>query len=376
MKKTLVALAIAGAFAGVAHAQSSVTLYGIISEGLVVDDYDRGGVSTRTGIDSGVRNGSRLGFRGLEDLGGGLQARFQIENGFNVDSGTLGQGGRIFGRQAYAGLQGGFGLVALGRFATIGSGTGAFDVFSDIDPFYTGYGLASLCSTFSETCSLRVDNAFLYQTPNISGFQGAWIHSLNFSGGEAAGNSNNTRVDSLGASFGAGPFYGALTYAVAKFPASPPAAATLNDQKMLQIGATYDLKVVKLHAAYDNETAARSALISSVSNLADGTDAKSWMLGVSVPFGPIASKFMASYQNRDGKSQTIGASSFNADRKVWSIGYEYMFSKRTYVHAFFADSTGSNTLKTGPSTSTPGAQPNALDDMNKKEYSLGLTHFF
>jgi general bacterial porin, GBP family len=362
MKKTLVALAIAGAFTGAAFAQSSVTLYGIADVNFQVNDPDRGGLSTTTGVNSGQRNGSRWGLRGLEDLGGGLKARFQLEGGYQVDTGTINQGGRLWGRQAYVGLQGDFGLLALGRFATIGSGTGAFDVFSDIDPFYTGYGTASLASTFSETGSLRVDNSVLYQTPNISGFQAAYIHSFNFNGGEAAGNSNNTRVDSLGVSFGAGPFYGAVTYNIAKFPT----ATAFKDQKMLQIGATYDLKVVKLHAAYDNETAARSQLISAVSG-ADGTDAKAWMLGVSVPFGPLASKFMASYQNRDGKNQTIGATNYNADRKVWGVGYEYMFSKRTYVHAVYADTSGSNTLKVGSA---------ATDFANAKQYTVGITHFF
>jgi GBP family porin len=363
MKKTLVALAIAGAFSGAAFAQSSVTLYGIADVNFQVTDFDRSGVSNVTGINSGHRNGSRWGLRGSEDLGGGLNAIFQLEGGYSVDTGTLGQGGRLFGRQAYVGLRGAFGTVALGRFATLGSGTGAFDMFSDIDPFYTGYGTASLASTFSEAGALRVDNAFLYRTPNISGFQAGYLHSFNTNGGEAAGNSNNTRLDNFGVNFGAGPFYGAITYSIAKFPTS----TGFKDQKMLQIGATYDLKVVKLHAAYDNETAARSALQSAIGGTADGTDANAWMLGVSVPFGPNNSKFMASYQKRDGKSQTIGTTSFNADRKVYGIGYEYFMSKRTVLHGTIAVSDGSNTLQEGTA---------ATDFANKKEYTVGVTHFF
>ncbi len=366
MKKTLVALAIAGAFTGAAFAQSSVTLYGIADVGFQSVDYERGGVSSVTGVQSGIRNGSRWGLRGSEDLGGGLRGIFQLENGYQVDTGTINQGGRMFGRQAYVGLAGGFGTVALGRFATIGSGTGAFDMISDIDPFYTGYGPAGMQSSLSEAGSLRVDNGFLYRTPNIGGFQAAWVHSFNFNGAEAAGNGNNLRVDSVGASFGAGPFYGAITYLIGKFP-NVTTGTRPSDEKLLQVGATYDLKVVKLHGAYADEKNVRSTLISAVGATAEGTDAKAWMLGLSVPFGPLSSKFMASYQNRDGKNQTIGTTNFNADRKTWGIGYEYMLSRRTYLHAFYADTSGSNTLKVGTS---------ATDFANQKVYSLGATHFF
>jgi Outer membrane protein (porin) len=113
MKKSLLALAALGAFAGVAHAQSSVTLYGIIDEGFNINTNSGG--KHLYNLSSGVLQGSRFGLRGTEDLGGGLKAIFVLENGFDVNNGKLGQGGLMFGRQAYVGLSSQFGTVTLGR---------------------------------------------------------------------------------------------------------------------------------------------------------------------------------------------------------------------------------------------------------------------
>src|SRR5689334_25129546 len=121
MKKSLLALAAMGAFAGVAHAQSSVTLYGIIDEGFnYTSNVQTAAGAGRSGqhlynLSSGVLQGSRWGLRGTEDLGGGLKAVFVLESGFDVNSGKSGQGGALFGRQAYVGLSSQFGTVTLGR---------------------------------------------------------------------------------------------------------------------------------------------------------------------------------------------------------------------------------------------------------------------
>ena len=103
MKKIRIALAVSVALAATAaHAQTSVTLYGLIDAGITYTNNVGG--SSRVALASGNISGSRFGLRGTEDLGGGLKALFVLENGFNVNNGTLGQGGRMFGRQAYVGL--------------------------------------------------------------------------------------------------------------------------------------------------------------------------------------------------------------------------------------------------------------------------------
>lgn len=363
MKKSLVALAIAGAFSGAAFAQSSVSLYGIIDGGYQYNDYDRSGAVSGGGIESGIRNGSRWGLRGSEDLGGGLKAIFQLENGYSHDTGTLGQGGRMWGRQGFVGFDSPYGMLALGRFAMIGSGTGSVDIFSAIDPFYTGYGMAALGSTFTEAGSVRVDNAVYYRTPKWQGLQGSWMHSFNTNGAETGAPSNNQRMDDFGVSYGWGPLYAAVTYSITRFPD----ASDFDDEKLLQIGATYDLKFVKLHAAFADEKAPRSAFASAVGNTADGVDAQAWMVGATIPFGGGDSAFKLSYQDRNGDSKTIGADHFNADRTVYNIGYEYFLSKRTIAWIYSSFSDGDKTLQKGTA---------ATDFANRNQYAIGMTHFF
>lgn len=102
MKKTLLAFGALAAFSGAANAQSNVTLFGIVDAGVTYVNNDGGSKSVKLG--SGNLQGSRWGLTGSEDLGGGTKAIFVLENGFSLNNGTLGQGGRMFGRQAYAGL--------------------------------------------------------------------------------------------------------------------------------------------------------------------------------------------------------------------------------------------------------------------------------
>src|SRR4051794_39968709 len=98
----LIAFPALASVASVAHAQGSVTLYGILNEGVNYINNQGGG--SAIGAVKGQTNGSRWGFRGTEDLGGGLKAIFVLENGFDGSAGTLSQGGRLFGRSAWMGL--------------------------------------------------------------------------------------------------------------------------------------------------------------------------------------------------------------------------------------------------------------------------------
>jgi len=258
MKKTWVALAVAGAFAaGAAQAQSSVTLYGIIDVNYMWQALPTTvgtGTSARvqqesfSAINSGHQSGSRWGLRGSEDLGGGLKAIFTIEGGYNPDTGTLGQGGLLFGRQAWAGLQGGWGAVVLGRLATFSSGTGSFDMFGRTDPFLTGFGLASLGNTFYSANALRIDNAIAYQTPTWAGFKAGIGYSTRIAGNEVAPSSANADGIISALSWEAGPFWVAVTYDSIDNPTGG------SDQKHLQIGATFDIGPVRLHVVYADQS--------------------------------------------------------------------------------------------------------------------------
>jgi predicted porin len=138
---------------------SSVNVYGLVDVALVRETGGSAGDVTK--ITSGVGAGSRLGFKGREDLGGGLAAVFLLESGFQADTGALGQGGLLFGRQAYAGLQGGFGTLTAGR-----QYTPQYLTVVMADPFGSGYAgdTKNLMAPTGNSAS-RMDNSLKYVSP-------------------------------------------------------------------------------------------------------------------------------------------------------------------------------------------------------------------
>jgi GBP family porin len=194
MKKTLLVGALAGAFATMAHAQSSVTLYGLIDAGITYTNNQHGSHNFQQS--TGSVNGSRWGLRGAEDLGGGLKAIFTLENGFGINDGTLKQSGREFGRQAFVGLSSEqFGTVTLGRQYD--------DVVQYLGPLAltgTQYGGTYFAHPFDNDNldnSFRINNSVHFQSANYGGFKlGALYGFSNTAGGFA-----NNRTWSVGASY-------------------------------------------------------------------------------------------------------------------------------------------------------------------------------
>jgi predicted porin len=183
MQKKLIALAVAALASGAAFAQSNVQIYGSIDVGFSHrGDNIAKHVDSQNAIDSGISSGNRLGFTGTEDLGNGVKALFQIEAGYYADTGRSAQDGRLFGRQAFAGLTGGFGTAIAGRLYTP-----HYSFLSAIDPFKAGtvgqyrnvfnvgvnYGGENL---FNPT---RVDNAVAYVSPIWGGFNMTAAYSTN-----------------------------------------------------------------------------------------------------------------------------------------------------------------------------------------------------
>jgi predicted porin len=156
MKKAVVIALAAGLGAGGAHAQSQVTVYGIVDVALAhMNNADAAGhgITREPSLTGSLP--SRIGFRGTEDLGGGLSAVFNLESGYNPDVGTLGQGGRIFGRQAWVGLRGGWGTLQLGRILNM---TYLATMKSDV----LGPNLFSINSIDLYLPNARSDNAIGY----------------------------------------------------------------------------------------------------------------------------------------------------------------------------------------------------------------------
>ena len=371
MKKTWVALAVAGAFvAGAAQAQSSVTLYGILDINYMWQEAPTNMGTTAaprveqesfSAINSGYQSGNRWGLRGSEDLGGGMKAIFTVESGFDLDRGTMGQGGRLFGRQAWAGISTNMGAVVAGRMATFSSGTGSFDMWGRVDPFLTGFGLASLGSTFISSNALRVDNAIAYQSPKWSGFQGGIGYTTRVDGAEVAPSDANVSAFISALNFEYGPFFAAVTYDVANGTGSNP------DQKHLQIGGTFDLGPVRFHAAYADQSN-----ISLIPNAQVGSgsfitipagfyyDNSAYMAGITWKFGAFA--LMGSWQWSNADSKPINGVNFEPDYNVFGIGGTYNLSRRTNLYAGYASRNADGTL---------------LDNtFNYKQLAIGMRHLF
>ncbi|WP_321913883.1 MULTISPECIES: porin [unclassified Paraburkholderia] len=193
MKKTLMVAALTGVFATAAHAQSSVTLYGLIDAGITYAN-NSGGHSLWK-ASSGTVNGSRWGLRGSEDLGGGLHAIFTLENGFNIMNGNSGQSSRMFGRQAFVGLASDqYGAVTLGR-----QYDSVVDYLAPLSNTGTQYGGTIAAHPFDNdnlNNSIRFNNTVKYSSVNYAGFKFGGTYSFSNSTEFA-----NNRAYSVGASY-------------------------------------------------------------------------------------------------------------------------------------------------------------------------------
>ncbi|MBO1111907.1 porin [Bordetella petrii] len=342
MKKTLLAAALLAGFAGVAQAETSVTLYGLIDTGIGYNKVKGDGFDgSRIGMINGVQNGSRWGLRGTEDLGDGLQAVFQLESGFNSGNGSSAQGGRLFGRQATIGLQSdSWGRLDFGRQTNITS-----KYFGSIDPFGAGFGQANIGMGISAANTVRWDNMVMYQTPSYSGFQFGVGYSFSVDD-EAADDrvgfrtADNVRGITTGLRYVNGPLNVALSYDQLNASNNQAQEQVDATPRSYGIGGSYDFEVVKLSLAYARTTDGwfggqgingvdGTVLTSNV--FADGFKANSYMVGLSAPIGG-ASKLFGSWQMVDPSNDKLtgGEEKMN----VFSLGYTYDLSKRTNLYAY------------------------------------------
>jgi predicted porin len=329
MKKSLLALAVLGAFAGVASAQSSVTLYGTIDlNGRYVKN---DGSAKRLSLSQDGINSSQLGFRGIEDLGGGLKAGFVLLAGVNADTGST--NAQFFNRRATVSLMGGFGEVRLGRdyVPTFWNNT-IFDAFGT-----NGLGDSSGVKQLSASNFVRANNSIGYYLPsNIGGVYG----EVKVAAGEgtAAGRYVGGRVG-----FAAGPFDVAVAYAQERVNTGGsavlgvPIVATEENYKTANIGASYDLGMVKLMGYFNQE---------KIFNYKDNI----FSLSAVVPLGQG--------EIHVGGEQSKISGPIENKVKKFALGYVYNLSKRTalYTTASVLDNgDGSRLSIASVSSSTVGS---------------------
>ncbi len=194
--------------ASLAHAQSSVTLYGLIDAGIGYTNNVKTATSQGSLLQatSGTINGSQFGFRGTEDLGGGLATIFDLENGFTVTNGKLGQESRLFGRQAWVGLKSDqYGTLTFGR--QYDEGIDFVEPLSDESSDFGKTGFAHPFDNDNLDYSFRINNAVKYTSNAFEGFRFGTLYA--FSNGT---NFSENRTYSLGAGYTQGPFKFGVSY--------------------------------------------------------------------------------------------------------------------------------------------------------------------
>jgi predicted porin len=350
MKKSLIALAIASAVSAPAAfaATSNVDVYGVLNLSVNFVDPDVSGQdSSNPSITS---TASRIGFKGAEDLGGGLSAIWQIESGFNADE----QSGTLASRNSFLGLKGGWGTALVGNHDTPMKMVGRMvDNFGDT--LGDSRNLLGANSTGSTQFDLRTKNTAAYISPNFAGFQAVAAYVSDWNANPATGLDNNDYdAWSVNGTYKNGPLMLGAAYEDHNSPNSSQEA------DMWRLVGGFDIAGFKLAALYES-------MDGSGSNSRNSRDAYglfgSYMLG--------AFNLKANYLNADESDYGDDG----ADQ--WTLGVDYAMSKRTIVYAYYAsvdnDSFGGYGLGAGA-----GASDRTIGNAgsNPDSFGFGMRHSF
>ena len=368
MKKTLLAAALLAGFAGAASAQSSVTLYGIVDGGLRYQQVSRNNLdgTNNMGVAYGQQSGNRFGMKGVESLGNGNNAIFAIESGLDLGNGMGQQGGRLFGRQSWMGVENNaWGQVRLGRMINLTTDY----LVNAVDPFGAGFGQLNMGNAFTSGNTLRLDNVLMYKTPTLSGFQAGLGYSfatgLTSNGGTTGygfATSNNSRQVTVGVKYANGPIYAAASFE--KAYAANTTTQNGNSVNSANIAGSYDLKVVKLAAGFGvtrdgfwagSAAGGTGATIAPAPNsqtsalvFAPGTSFNAYIVGATVPVNAV-SRVLLSWTMiaPDGDTKTLYSAK---NQQSLGLGYTYDFTKRTNLYTYVGQVTNYATVDTAKST--------------------------
>jgi len=334
MQKNMLAIAVLASLPLVASAQSSVVVYGVVDASVAKEDT---GLISRTIMASGNQSTSRVGFRGVEDLGNGLKGIFNLEAGLAVDTGAADS--VLFGRRAVVGLQGSFGTVTLGR-----EYTPIADVAKASDIFDQGFYGTNLSSFGGGKLTRRISNSVNYRSASMSGFKFGASYGL---GEIATGPSQNLAGVSAEYTIG-GLYLGAGYHTFERIAAG--------DDKEMILGAGYKIGKFEVRGNYMN------------ADIKLGAEYEQTNLGASYTMD--ANKFMFNYTRNELSTGAKGTG--------LSFAYSYTLSKRTNVYAA-ASKMSNNNLGTfgifsaGSNFAPTGAGAAGKDPMG---YTIGLRHSF
>lgn len=373
-KKTLLALATLGAFTGSAVA-ADVQLYGVLDQGFAYKKAD-----TTVGNDktkdhsfeqvSGYNAPSRFGLVGSEDLGNGLKLGFKLENSFNGDDGTLGQGGRLFGRESSVTVSGDFGAVSVGRMGGVASSAGTYDlVYATADAFDGGDN-----AVLGLTASSRYDNVVTYQSPKFAGVQGTVQYS--FKGDSSAegreGAASADRYASFALTGDFGPLQAVTAFELQDYASNNGKTGaefvSYGDQtgKAFYLGGNYDLGVAKLFVLTQYFQDQKGLTYLETKDATAEKGFKGYGLHVGTQFAALAGNVTAGLYYVDATAENKTVADRDTDYVGTSVRYTYALSKRTtlYTGAGYAQATVDAT-KTA-----------AKVEKNVTQVYAGLTHTF
>jgi predicted porin len=385
MHKTLIALAIAGLAAAPAFADSNVTLYGVVDYGFGIRSgssglrHDCNGVNAagaavtpgpgcgKQEFISGVSVPNKLGFKGAEDLGNGTKAIFELEMGYNLNTGnnSIGGGGYsdganggLFRRHAWVGLTGDWGTLLGGRV------DGArYGVLGKYDPFENG-SVANAGSLQGH--AQRADNAIAYVTPNIEGLYAVLAYTGQLTGTPNAYNTGDVRLWVIQPNYVNGPISVTLNYERATVH-NNPVNATVN---IYVAGASYDFGVAKISGYWEHVKTNTDVGTPTSGVRADQT---SWLIGGSVPITEN-DKVRAVYIDYTDKTPAA-----NSCRK-YGVGGLHFFSKRTNLYADFAQISqrdkGACTINYTPTKGGTNGDDSNQTGVGTRGFDLGVTHRF
>ncbi len=355
MKRTLLALATLTAFAGVASAQSSVTIAGIVD--LAARNVKNGSAGSLKTLSSGGQATNRLIVRGIEDLGGGLRAGFWLESEVGPDTGsagsTVGTSTNVFwARRSTVSLLGGFGEVRLGRDLNV-----SFTNVSAADPF--GYvGVASLANLRGQflgyggaITAVRTSNSIAYYLPALGGVYGGLM--VGAGEGSAAGNSNKYVGGRLG--YAAGPVN--VSAASAK---TYKTGAMVDDLQSTSIQGSFNAGFATFGGVYEK---------SKYSVL----DQKLASVYTTVPLGSGTLK--AQYTKVSGTGNAATRNQYDA--KMFGLSYVYNLSKRTSLYTNYGNVNNGGSTVTGANYTASGSGPAGIRrGETSTGYEFGIRHDF
>lgn len=400
-KKSLIAIAALGAFAGSAMA-ADITISGRIDTGLNFHDREVKELGVTTvdentfQMKTGQYSSSRITIKGSEDLGNGMKVGFILENGFDSDNGDLAQDGKIFGREAIVYLEGDFGHFSMGREGALSSGVGSYNVVWGFSPWGTGWGdYANPKGQFMVGDRDRFNNTLTYRSPEFAGVQVYAQYSLAADADEDDQSTKNKRYAGLGATYKLGAF---STGIVVDTIMNKSTEANTEDSLGVSWGASYDFGVTKpmiLVQYGKNENKLGGFGVSDLYYFHDGIRnlTNEGLTGYGVTLGAITpllgGNLYTSVSYTDGEfdgdatSQRLNGGKWDSSTRVYdgdiqrwgiAVGYDYPLSKRTKLYGFAAYNEGE--IKGNQAGGLERDPTSGKLEQTDIEAGVGLIHYF